>query len=65
MFRFATRTFAQTGARMASTSASTAMRPRTLLGGATVAAGIAAGFVGYQNECIKIEIDEATACKTI
>jgi hypothetical protein len=63
MFRLASRAFAQ--ARMASTSATAAARPRTLFGGAAVASGLAAGFVGYQNECLKIEIDEATAKKLL
>jgi len=54
------RRFAQVmGSRMSGAATSAAVPRARLFGGA------AAGFVGYQNECLKIEIDDATAKKLL
>ena len=60
MFRVASRVISKAGVRSFSTAASAA-RPRAFVGAAAAAVGIAAGYTGYSNECLKIEIDDATA----
>ena len=64
MFRVASRVISKAGVRSFSTAASAA-RPRALVGAAAAAVGIAAGYTGYANECLKIEIDDATAKKLL
>jgi len=64
MFSVASRVFSKAGVRSFSTAASAA-RPRALVGAAAAAVGIAAGYTGYANECLKIEIDDATAKKLL
>merc|ERR1719453_1585517 len=61
MFRVASRVVSKAGARSYSTTAASGARPRALVGAATAAVGIASGFYGYSNECLKIELDDATA----
>ena len=63
MFRFASRTFANAGARMANMTGGFA-RPRMAVASAAVATG-AIGYYGMRNECLKIEIDDATAKKLL
>jgi hypothetical protein len=63
MFRFASRTFANAGARMANLTGGFT-QPRMAVASAAVATG-AIGYYGMQNECLKIEIDDATAKKLL
>ena len=66
MFATAARNVAKSGARMLSTGAARAANnQRVVMGAAGVAAGIAAGVAGYKSECLKIEIDDATAKKLL
>jgi len=59
------RAFSRVSARALSTSAATAARrsPNALVGASAVAAGVAAGVLGYKSECLKVELDDATAKK--
>jgi hypothetical protein len=66
MFSTAARNVAKSGARYLSTGAAKAAKSqRVAMGASAVAAGIAAGVVGYKSECLKIEIDDATAKKLL
>ena len=65
MLSFASRAARTMGARAMSTSAASAAakRPNFAIGASAVAAGVAAGCFGYKTECLKIELDDATAKK--
>jgi len=66
MFASIARNVGRSGARMMSTSAASAAKnQRAVMGASAVAAGIAAGVAGYKSECLKIEIDDATAKKLL
>ena len=66
MFASIARNVGRSGARMMSTSAASAAKnQRAVMGASAVAAGIAAGVAGYKSECLKIEIDDATASKLL
>jgi len=62
MFARFARSVARNGSRMLSSSATT---PRSAIGASAVAAGIAAGALGYHSDCLKIELDDATAKKLL
>mmetsp|Transcript_73329 Transcript_73329/g.122469 ORF Transcript_73329/g.122469 Transcript_73329/m.122469 type:complete len:490 (+) Transcript_73329:18-1487(+) len=57
------RTFAKAGARLFSSSSASAGHSRRAAYGAAAAAAAAAASYGYMTECLKIEIDDATATK--
>ena len=66
MFSTAARTVAKSGARMLSTGAAKAAKnQRAVMGAAAAAVGVAAGVAGYKSECLKIELDDATAKKLL
>jgi hypothetical protein len=66
MFASAAKNAAKSGARMLSSgAASAAKNQRVAMGASALAAGFAAGVAGYKSECLKIEIDDATAKKLL
>ena len=66
MFATVARNAARSGARMLSTGAANgAKNQRVVMGASALAAGVTAGIAGYKSECLKIEIDDATAGKLL
>ena len=66
MFSSAMRNFARSGARYLSTGAALAAKSqRAVLGVSAVAVGVAAGVGVHKSECLKVEIDDATAKKLL
>jgi len=66
MFSNLARNVSKSGARMLSSGAAKAAKSqRVAMGASAVAAGIAAGVLGYKSECLKIELDDATAKKLL
>merc|ERR1719453_2224210 len=65
MFRVASRVISKSAVRSYSNVAGSAARPRVVMGASAVAAGVAAGVLGYKSECLKIGLDDATAKKLL
>merc|ERR1719453_1289874 len=61
MFRVASRVISKSAVRSYSNVAGSAARPRALVGAAAAVVGIGSAYYGYSNECLKIELDDATA----
>ena len=66
MFSSAARNAFKTGARMLSSGAAqTVKSQRFMMGASAVAVGVAAGVATHQADCLKVEIDDATAKKLL
>ena len=66
MFTQAARAFSKAGSRgLATASAKAANNQRLAMGAAAAAVGVVSGIAAHKSDCLKIEIDDATAKKLL